>query len=190
MYPDDMKLPEYDVLVLVAVTIAPDGSVVSTSIDKTSGDVRVDAAALYAARSSEYAPMMIGCKAVLGHTVLPIIFRAGDSGAQELPPSPSPTPPSDCAMPFASVRVVNPVQPDESFRRYGKVTVVVVATVGATGSVQDVTITQSSGIREVDEAALRAARQTMYAPRLVDCQAVQGTMRIRFALTPQPSPSP
>jgi TonB family protein len=46
--------------------------------------------------------------------------------------------------------------------------------VGPSGNLANATIYKSSNNMAMDQAALRAARQSSYAPKLVDCEPVQG----------------
>jgi TonB family protein len=99
--------------------------------------------------------------------------------------SPSPatatpgTPKPACSTPNQDATVANPMQPDypESAKDIGlgPVTVLVAVTIGAQGQLLDAQIYQSSHNAAIDEAAIRAARQSQYSPRIVDCQPIEGT---------------
>ena len=58
-------------------------------------------------------------------------------------------------------------------------TVLVLVTVNADGSLVDARIQQSSHNAALDQAALRAARDSDYAPKIVNCQAATGTYILR-----------
>jgi TonB family protein len=58
--------------VIVAVTIAPNGSVTRLSLRKSSGNAQIDRSVLEAARHSKYSPRLVDCKAVAGS----YLFRA------------------------------------------------------------------------------------------------------------------
>ena len=58
--------------VILAVTIAPNGSVTGLSLRKSSGNAQIDRSVLDAARHSKYSPKLVDCKAVAGS----YLFRA------------------------------------------------------------------------------------------------------------------
>jgi TonB family protein len=57
---------------IVAVTIAPNGSIVHMSVWKSSGNAQIDRSVLDAAQHSKYSPKLVDCKAVAGS----YLFRA------------------------------------------------------------------------------------------------------------------
>jgi TonB family protein len=57
---------------VVAVTIAPNGSVTHANVLKSSGNAQIDRSVLDAARHSTYSPKLVDCKAVTGS----YLFRA------------------------------------------------------------------------------------------------------------------
>jgi TonB family protein len=89
------------------------------------------------------------------------------------------TPKPACANPNVEATVTNPVQPDypESARDLGlgAVSVEVEVTVSASGNLSGATVYKSSNNMSIDQAALRAARQSTYSPKLVDCQPTNGS---------------
>jgi TonB family protein len=84
--------------------------------------------------------------------------------------------------------VTNPVQPDypESAKDIGigPVTVQVEVTVGPSGNLVSASIYKSANNMAIDQAALRAARESTYSPKLVDCNAVQGQYLFRADFQP------
>ncbi len=84
-----------------------------------------------------------------------------------------------CANPNEDARVLEPMSPmyPDSARDFGlgKVTVLVLVTIDAQGRLLDTKIYQSSNNAAIDQSALRASRQTTYAPRLANCVPVEGT---------------
>lgn len=93
-----------------------------------------------------------------------------------------------CSNPNVEVTVTSPVQPDypASARDLGlgTVTVDVEVTVGASGNVIGALVSRSSSNMAIDQAVLRAARESTYSPRLVDCHPTQGNFLFRANLTP------
>lgn len=69
--------------VLVAVAIDGDGSVLSTKIYKSSGNAKLDNAAITAARRSTYSPKVADCNPTRADYLFRVLFT---------PPSPSPSP--------------------------------------------------------------------------------------------------
>jgi TonB family protein len=57
-------------------------------------------------------------------------------------------------------------------------------TIGPSGNIQDAEISKSSGNDAIDQAALRAARQSTYSPKLVNCQPTTGSYLGRFDFQP------
>ena len=75
VYPDAAAKEQIYGTVLVAVTLSDTGAVVSTMIQKSSGNEALDASALSAARESEYAPDYINCRPVGGTYIFRAIFE-------------------------------------------------------------------------------------------------------------------
>jgi TonB family protein len=63
--------------VIVAVTIAPNGSVTGLSLRKSSGNAQIDRSVLDAARHSKYSPKLVDCKAVAGSYLFRADFAPG-----------------------------------------------------------------------------------------------------------------
>jgi TonB family protein len=61
-------------------------------------------------------------------------------------------------------------------------------TVAANGSVKSVSVTKSSGYLDFDMAAVRAAKASTFAPKVVDCKPQDGTATFRASLAPNPPP--
>jgi TonB family protein len=108
------------------------------------------------------------------------------------PPQPATAPPGTpkpaCANPNVEATVTNPVQPDypESARDLGlgAVTVEVEVTVGPSGNLITAKVYKSSSNMAIDQAALRAARQSTYSPKLVECSPTQGDYLFRADFQP------
>ncbi len=67
----------------------------------------------------------------------------------------------------------------------GSATVEIEVTVGAQGNLVDAQVVKSSGNPWIDEAALRAAQESSYSPKLVNCNATQGKYLFRAKVQPQ-----
>jgi TonB family protein len=101
-------------------------------------------------------------------------------------PPATPAPPA-CAVPFKDATSPNPVAPEypDSARELGlgDVTVEVEVTVGPTGTLEAASIQRSGGNVAIDQAALRAARESTYTPKIVNCQPTSGTYLFRADFT-------
>lgn len=104
------------------------------------------------------------------------------------PAGPVATPKPACANPNVEATVTNPVQPDypESARDLGlgPVSVEVEVTVGPSGNLVTASIFKSSNNMSIDQAALRAARQSTYSPKLVNCSPTTGNYLFRADFQP------
>ena len=105
-----------------------------------------------------------------------------------VPGTPAPTAKPACANPNQEATVTNPMQPEypqsAQDMGLGPVTVLVQVTVGPTGSLVNAAINKSSGNMAIDQAALRAARQSQYAPKLVNCSPTTGDYIFRADFQP------
>lgn len=102
--------------------------------------------------------------------------------------APAETPKPACANPNVEATVTNPVQPDypESARDLGlgAVSVEIEVTVGPSGNLVSATVYKSASNMAIDQAALRAARQSTYSPKLINCQPTTGNYLFRADFQP------
>ncbi len=105
---------------------------------------------------------------------------------QARPPPGTPKP--ACRNPFQDATVVQQVSPDypESARSLGlgQVTVQVKVTVSPSGSLIGASIFQSGNNMSLDQAALSAARQSTYSPKVVNCEPVTGDYLFKVTFDP------
>lgn len=124
------------------------------------------------------------------------ITQACAGTGQNYPPSSTqkrtkpPTPPTPtCPNPNSDVTVMKYVKPEypESARylNRGEVTAQVEVTVDATGKPVAAMIYKSANNLAMDQAALQAARQSSYTPKLVDCTPTQGEYLFRADFQPR-----
>ncbi|HEY8298094.1 MAG TPA: TonB family protein [Candidatus Baltobacteraceae bacterium] len=103
-------------------------------------------------------------------------------------PQPVVTAKPACKVPFQDATVTNEVPPEypDSARSLGlgTVTVLVKVAVGPSGSLQNATVYQSSNNLAIDQSALSAARQSTYAPKIVNCQPTSGDYLFRAQFDP------
>ncbi len=98
------------------------------------------------------------------------------------------TPKPACANPNVEASVTNAVNPDypESAKDLGlgAVTVEVEVTVGPSGNLVSASVYKSANNMAIDQAALRAARQSTYSPKLVNCSPTTGDYLFRADFQP------
>lgn len=90
----------------------------------------------------------------------------------------------DCPVPFTPARVVRAVSPvypafPTPYQRQGQRSVMVEVAVGSANEMDDAWVWISSGFREFDAAALKAARATEYASGTSFCQPANGLYLFR-----------
>lgn len=181
-----------NVSAVVAVTLDQSGAVKGATIYKSSGDATMDSAAVAAAKQSTYAPGEANCKPAGGMFGVEISF-AGDG--------PAAVSDTDCPRDARVAGVVSVAWPNGT-RVYGSggVTVTVDLDIAPDGSLESARIVQSSGNMALDQAALAAARQSTYLPKLVEvrrqakagespaeaksCVAVKGKYLFRVTFDP------
>lgn len=78
-----------DYFAIVAVTVAPNGSVKKAKISSSSGNITFDQASIHAARRSTYGPKMVDCVPVEGI----VFYYTSQTGGYAPGPHDSPTPP-------------------------------------------------------------------------------------------------
>ncbi|MFN2528711.1 MAG: energy transducer TonB [Candidatus Baltobacteraceae bacterium] len=104
------------------------------------------------------------------------------------PPAVTPTPKPACAVPSREAAATNLVTPEypESAREanLGPVVVIVKITLSASASVLDASVLQSSQNSQIDRAAVQAARQSSYSPKLDNCAPVSGSYTFRANFDP------
>lgn len=68
----------------------------------------------------------------------------------------------------------------------GIVTVGAIAIVSPKGDVTGVQLPKSSGDKGLDQAVMRAAHQSTYAPQIKDCKPITGSLLVRFTWSRSP----
>lgn len=113
---------------------------------------------------------------------------ASAAPAPAAPAAPPGTPKPACKTPYQDATVVQQAQPEypDSAREQGlgEVQVAVKVTIGPSGNLVDASVSQSAGNMALDQAALAAARQSTYAPKIVNCQPEQGDYLFRVTFDP------
>jgi TonB family protein len=87
--PTNVAIGSPDLFAIVAVAVAPNGSVEKAKIYRSSGDLWFDEASVHAARRSTYKPKVVDCKPVEGI----VYFKTSLTGGYPPGPQDKPTPP-------------------------------------------------------------------------------------------------
>jgi TonB family protein len=180
------------VVATVAVTLDTSGNVIAATIYQSSGDAALDQAAIDAAKRSTYSPGAADCKPAGGTFAVQFQFE-GKRAADATCPHPA--------------RVVGLAAPDGSAIRtsglWQNIVVAVEVTIDPNGKLVEARVVQSSGNMALDQAALNAARQSTYEPKMeatpirrqasaghtgdeagVVCRAVQAKYLFRVTFSP------
>ncbi|MBB4101157.1 energy transducer TonB [Sphingomonas kyeonggiensis] len=101
-----------------------------------------------------------------------------------LPPAPAPRAPVARDLVATVLSAVPPRYPIDSRRRREQGVVVLALLVGTDGRVKTISVSNSSGVRRLDDAALAAVRKWRWSPMLVGGVAVEvrGLVEIPFVL--------
>jgi periplasmic protein TonB len=105
-------------------------------------------------------------------------------------PVPYPTPaPGGSSCPETDVQLVKAAQPEYPAAAMkfiiDPVSVQVIVMVNADGSVQTASVARSSGYSQPDAAALKAAEDSTYKPKTVNCKPVRGLYLFQAEFKPQ-----
>ena len=96
---------------------------------------------------------------------------------------------SSCSTPYQDATVVRPAVPiypnDAHERRVAMVYLVVVISPDA--KIESVRIAQSSGDAALDAAAMRAARESVFTPKIANCRPIESQYVFRARLDPEKS---
>lgn len=142
----------------VAVTLDAAGDVTDAHIYQSTGDTMLDAAAVEAAKRSTYAPGQSACKPLGGTFAVQFSFVGERPGPVS----------GGCPRPAYAIRIAAARLPRAIWIPLSKeVHVAVEVTIGPDGKLSDERIVQSSGSMAMDQAAMKAARDSTYEPRLV-----------------------
>ena len=99
--------------------------------------------------------------------------------------TPAPSPDASCNRAAEIVKSAYPIPdqlPEDGQPLYATIGV----DIAPNGSVEKTTILKSSGNISFDLASERAARQSEYKPKMVNCTAVEGAAIFKTSFTPSP----
>jgi TonB family protein len=91
-----------------------------------------------------------------------------------------------CATPNRPARVIKlaPIEWATAYGGLGAFSVNAIVTVDPKGNVMGVQLPTSSGDKGLDQAAMRAARQSTYVPQIKDCKPILGPLMVEFEWRP------
>lgn len=98
-----------------------------------------------------------------------------------------------CANPNQDAHVISavtPTLPSSARDLHGTVVVLIELSIGSDGAVKDATVYKSSANRAMDAEALRVARASMYAPKIVRCVQTTGSYLFRVDFRGKPLTPP
>lgn len=153
-------------VVAVQITVDDSGKVTSARVYSTSGFAAADSAALDAARASEYSPALQDCKPVAQTVAFDEVVRPDYALLAQ-----------HCATPFQNATALQAASPDypvsaRRLRASGEA--VIEVTIAPSGALEEAHVVQSANNMALDQAALVAARQTIYSPKTVRCVPTTG----------------
>lgn len=172
--PRDFEPGDQELAATISVTVAPDGSVKSATVTKSSGDLEFDMASVRAAKKSLYGPKLVDCKPVESTAPFRATFTPG--WAVRDTPSPSPTvAPTPCSSEARGI-----VLDDDPYEGPSKgpppYYAVVEVRVNADGSVKWAHIYKSSNMADYDHESLSIARHLLISPKIgSDCKPIEGS---------------
>ena len=112
----------------------------------------------------------------------PPVQEVSSMATQAPPPAPPapPAPPSDitASQDLSYNSRIQPKYPPQAMRQHHEGTVILMILVGVDGSPKDIKVDKSSGFRELDRAAMEAARQWRFNPTIRNGQKVEGYARV------------
>lgn len=175
VYPEEAKEKKLEGEVWIKALVGKDGKVIKAIVDKPSeSEHGFDEAALEAARKCEYKPAIQNGKPVAVWVSYKVDFTHGDKKAKttiEKAPGPEKNMPDE--QPAEMIYKAAPEYP-EAIKKAGKAGVVwVKCLVNTDGMVKEAMAAKSSGIEELDKAALEMAKKCKFKPAMKDGKAVE-----------------
>lgn len=164
---------------MVEVTIAPDGHVSDARVYLSSGSAFADAASVTAARASTYKPAMKDCHSVADTALIDEVVRPNYEKQRK---------DGTCRTGYKDASVLRQAPIRFPPAAVGRVTraaqVTVRIDVDPDGDVTNAIVLRSSGNVDLDETALNAARGSVYAPKVVNCEPITGKYLFRVTFDP------
>ena len=154
---------------VLVVDVDAEGGVSGLKIDRSSGDPRLDSAALEAASRWKFKPGIKGGKPIAGQVRVPVQFAMHEPSQPE----------ADAGeRPAQIIAAQPPKYPKAAAENRVEGRVMLIVDIAADGSVTGATVDRSAGDASLDAAALEAVRQWRFQPALKDGKAVAGKVRV------------
>src|SRR5690606_24490258 len=160
---------------VLVVDVDAEGGVSGLKIDRSSGDPRLDSAALEAASRWKFKPEIKGGKPVAGQVRVPVQFAMHEPSQPE----------ADAGeRPAQIIAAQPPKYPKDAAENRVEGRVMLIVDIAADGSVTGATVERSAGDASLDAAALEAVRQWRFQPGMKGGKAIAGKARmpIDFAM--------
>jgi TonB family protein len=149
----------------VQVTIGADGKVTAAKVYQSSGLAFADEAAVAAARASSYQAATQDCHAIAQNVLFDEVVRPDYALLAE-----------NCSIPDKPATVLKeakPIYPESARELRASGMAAVQVTIGPGGELAESRIARSAANMALDQAALDAARESIYAPKIVHCIPVK-----------------
>src|SRR3546814_935893 len=155
--------------VILIIDVDATGNVVDVSVERSSRNRDLDRAAIAAARQWRFTPSDV---------------HGPKAPAPPRPPAP-PAPPQNisASVDISSKNMNPPRYPPAAVRAGIEGTVILIIDVDANGNVVDVSVERSSRNRDLDRAAIAAARKWRFNPSVVNGQKAAGRVRVPVDFT-------
>lgn len=101
------------------------------------------------------------------------------------PAPPAPNPDMEASVDISSKNMNPPKYPPRAYQQGAQGTVILIIDVDAEGNVTNVTVEKSSRNRDLDRAAMDAARKWRFNPSIVNGQKAAGRVRVPVDFTLQ-----
>lgn len=180
-YPKDAIKNHAQGTVVLKVLVDAHGKPMKTEIETSSGHESLDQAAIHAAMQWRFNPGTRNGKPYKGWARVPVTFRL------------HPAEPATARSSTQAVRVVPaskrnnpPAYPPSAIKNHQQGTVMLLVHVDANGKVLDTKIEKSSGIDSLDIAAIKAAKNWQFSPRMAHGKPHGGWVEVpvTFSLKP------
>ena len=100
----------------------------------------------------------------------------------------APTPSTECDHAAEVVKPAYPIPEGNMWNEDGPRFATLEVVVGPDGKIGKITIVKSSGSFTFDMASVRAAKRSIFRPKMVDCKPVEGSALFQTSLTPGTPP--
>jgi|GEM_PF-324364 len=177
VYPEVIHKAGIEGLTIVQVKVEENGDLSAVSVNRSSGNDELDAAALAAVKNSRFKPALQNDKPVSVYISIPIQFRLKEKSDGQGAPSlqtPEFVPYDEPPSPIGGFKAIqeNLIYPEKAKQAGIEGTTVIQARVDEKGDIEKAVVLQSSGNDELDAAAIEALKKTKFKPAVFDKKPV------------------